>query len=75
MKAPQGLALDTSGNLYVVDGNSVARRVDKNGTISTVAGDGIEYYSGDGGSARRAELFQPRAIALDRANNLYIADN
>jgi sugar lactone lactonase YvrE len=75
MKAPQGLALDTSGNLYIVDGNSVVRRVDKNGTISTVAGDGLEYYSGDGGSARQAELYQPRAIALDRANNLYIADN
>ena len=75
MKAPQGLALDTFGNLYIVDGNSVVRRVDTNGTISTVAGDGIEYYSRDGGSAREAELFQPRAIALDRDNNLYIADN
>ena len=72
---PCGLAFDSSGNLYISDyGNSTVRKVDSKGTISTVAGTGIYGFSGDGGSASKAALAYPYAIAFDSAGNLLIAD-
>src|SRR5690606_11872569 len=61
--------------LYVADtvGHRV-RKVEPSGTISTVAGTGNGGFSGDGGAATDAELSFPRAVALDGAGNLYIAD-
>ena len=44
------------------------------GTITTVAGTGVEGYSGDGGPATAARLNSPAGLALDTAGNLYIAD-
>jgi hypothetical protein len=62
---PQGLALDTSGNLYVADsGNNRIRRVSPNGVISTVAGNGNAGFSGDGGPATAATLY-PEGLAVD----------
>jgi sugar lactone lactonase YvrE len=73
--APYGVAVDSAGNLYIVDnGNYRIRKVDLNGNISTVAGNGTWGYSGDGGSATSAELFSPLDVAVDGAGNLYIAD-
>ena len=74
---PEDVALDGDGNLYIADtGNNVIRKVDRNGNISTVAGDverGGEFF-GDGGPATSAGLSSPGGIATDIAGNLYIAD-
>jgi uncharacterized protein (TIGR03437 family) len=75
LNTPIGVAVDPSGNLYIADfGNNRVRRVTPGGTISTVAGNGNQGYSGDGGLATAAQLNGPSAVALDTANNLYIAD-
>ena len=70
-----GLAADASGNLLIVDENNYrVRKVSGDGTITTVAGDGFQSYSGDGGPAVAAQLDLPRAVAVDNTGNLYIAD-
>ena len=77
LNAPEDVALDGAGNLYIADtGNSVIRKVDQNGTITTVAGDNEKAggFFGDGGPATSAALNRPDGIALDIAGNLYIAD-
>ncbi|MGP8245338.1 MAG: IPT/TIG domain-containing protein [Bryobacteraceae bacterium] len=75
LNTPTGLAVDTAGNLYIADTlNSAIRKVTPAGTISTVAGNGIQGYAGDGGPATGAELYYPRAVAMDSSGNLYIAD-
>jgi uncharacterized repeat protein (TIGR01451 family) len=71
---PQGLALDSSSNLYIVDANNNRVRRVSNGIVTTLAGNGIAGFSGDNGSAANAQLNSPRRIALDGAGNLYIAD-
>jgi hypothetical protein len=87
---PLGVALDSAGNLFIADSdNDLIRRVDaKTRIITTVAGDesqfgstqsGPEYngifgYTGDQGSATVAQLDYPTAVALDKSENLYIAD-
>jgi hypothetical protein len=75
---PSSLAVDNYGNLFICDyENSVIRKVDASGTISTVAGDAAVIgggYSGDGGLASAALLQMPKGIALDAAGNLYVAD-
>src|SRR5439155_18719749 len=71
---PDGVALDSAGNLYIADlGNSRIRKVTPGGTISTDAGNGGYGFWGDGGPATAAQL-RPRGMALDPAGNLYIAD-
>ena len=77
MAYPQGLRFDRFGNAYVADtANNVVRRIDAaSGVISTVAGDGIAGYQGDGGPATGAQLDQPQAVALDSAGDLFIADS
>ncbi|MGA3209936.1 MAG: Ig-like domain repeat protein [Terriglobales bacterium] len=74
---PEGVALDSAGNLYITDtGNSIIRKVTvSTGVITTVAGiPGKAGYSGDGGPATSAELNAPFGVAVDSAGNLYIAD-
>jgi trimeric autotransporter adhesin len=77
LKTPFGVAIDSLGNLLIGDGgNNRIRRVDKaSGVISTVAGNGKPGYSGNGGPATKAKLFNPVGIALDRAGNLLIGDS
>jgi len=73
---PQGVALDSAGNVYIVDQwNNRVRKVDTSGTISTVAGNGIQGFGGDGGPAVDAQLNRPTGVAVDSAGNLYIADS
>lgn len=70
------VALDTSGNLYISDGeNQRIRKVDKDGIITTVAGSGKKGYSGDGGPATEATFEDPWGIAVDGEGNLFIADH
>jgi sugar lactone lactonase YvrE len=73
---PYGVALDTDGNLYFADRlNRRVRRVDATtGVISTVAGDGSDASSGDGGPGVRAGIVEPNDVALDGRGRLYIAD-
>jgi uncharacterized protein (TIGR03437 family) len=74
---PQGVAVDTSGNLYIADyRNARVRRVAvASGVISTVAGSATASSLGDGGPATSAELQSPVAVAVDGPGNLYIADS
>jgi sugar lactone lactonase YvrE len=72
---PIGLALDSTGRLYIADtNNSQIRMVAADGTISTVAGTGVAGTVGDGGPAINALLNRPQGIAFDATGNLYIAD-
>ncbi len=78
LKAPQGITVDASGNLWIADtGNSAIRKVTAGtGIISTVAGNGAAGFGGDGllATAATTELNLPAAVAVDAAGNLYIAD-
>jgi sugar lactone lactonase YvrE len=72
---PTGVALDGSGNMYIVDYfNMRIRKVNTAGIIGTIAGTGTAGYSGDGGVATAAELYYPYGVAIDASGNLYIAD-
>jgi trimeric autotransporter adhesin len=72
---PYGLAIDNTGSLYIADCfNSVIRKLNSTGVISTVAGTGSASYSGDGGLATIATLNSPTAVAFDSHGNLFIAD-
>jgi sugar lactone lactonase YvrE len=72
---PSSVAVDSMGNLYIADElNNRIRKITVAGIISTVAGNGIQGFSGDGGPATEAQLNQPRDVAFDSAGNLYIAD-
>jgi len=71
---PTGVAADANGNLYIADVvNNRIRKV-SNGAITTVAGNGTQGFSGDGGPATSAQLDLPSAVAVDPAGNLYISD-
>ncbi len=72
-----GVALDAAGNLYIADSvRHTIRRVDHNtGLISTIAGTGVEGFSGDGGLAISAQLMKPNYLTVDRFNNVYVGDS
>ena len=73
---PSAITEDNSGNLYIGESyNYRVRMVDAAGIIHTVAGNGIQGYSGDGGSATAAEFDFPCGIAFDSCDNMYISDN
>jgi sugar lactone lactonase YvrE len=72
---PYGITADGAGNLFIADqSNRRIRKVDTAGTITTVAGTGVGGFSGDGGPATAARLFNPIDVAVDGAGNLFIAD-
>jgi trimeric autotransporter adhesin len=76
LNSPAGLAIDSAGDIYIADfGNNVVRKVSPGGAITTVAGNGYQGYSGDGGLAVSAQLSAPLGLALDSSGNLYIADS
>jgi sugar lactone lactonase YvrE len=67
LSMPHEIQFDSAGNLYIAErDNHVIRRVDgKTGILSTFAGTGAPGFSGDGGSANRAQLRSPHSIAVD----------
>ncbi len=74
LNSPNGVALDSAGNLYIADtGNNVIREV-SGGIINTVAGDGTPGNLGDTGPAKFAQLNSPMGVAVDSAGDIYIAD-
>ncbi len=72
---PSEVTQDDTGNIYIADEyNNRIRKVDTNGIISTVAGNGTRGYFGDGGQATSAELNWPSGIAFDNSGNMFIGD-
>jgi cysteine-rich repeat protein len=76
LSSPSGVAVDSLGRVLIADSfhNSV-RRVDVDGTITTLAGGGAAGYSGDGSPATTALLSFPTGVAVDSAGRVAIADN
>jgi len=75
LNAPCGVAVDSSGNVYIADtGNHVVRKV-SSGNISTIAGNHTKGYTGDTSTATKAELDMPVGVAVDSSGNVYIADS
>jgi RHS repeat-associated protein len=73
---PHSVVLGRDGSLYIADtSNHSIRRVDPDGVITTVAGNGIAGYSGDGDWATRALLNRPEAVAVGSDGTLFIADS
>jgi sugar lactone lactonase YvrE len=69
------VTVDASGNVYFSDaGNNRIRKVSTSGIITTIAGNGMEAFSGDGGQANAAAIYRPSGIALDSSGNLYFVD-
>ncbi len=72
---PAGIALDSSGNLYIADEfNSRVRKVNSSGVISTFAGNGGISYGSDGGQASATAVVRPQGVTLDSAGDLYISE-
>jgi hypothetical protein len=72
---PQGVAVDTAGNLYISSPPTEVRMVPAGGgAITMFAGNGYEGFAGDGDSATLAELCLPQGLAFDKSGSLYIAD-
>lgn len=75
LQRPTGVAFDTQGDLYIAETNNQAiRRVTPAGAMTTVAGSGVQGFGGDGGPAVLAQLDSPAGVAVDAAQNLYLAD-
>ncbi len=74
---PNGIAIDTFGNIYIADGiNNRIRKIDiATGIITTFAGNGNPGFSGDSGLATAASLHVPSSICFDKRGNLYIGDD
>ncbi len=73
---PWGVAVGTSGNVYISENGShrIRKVTVSTGIITTIAGTGSPGYSGDNGQATSAALYYPEGIALDTSGNVYIAD-
>jgi len=75
LNKPNGLYIDKSGNMYIADtDNHRIRKVNTEGTITTIAGTGSQGYSGDNGPATIAKLNNPNGLYIDGNGNMYIAD-
>jgi len=75
LRGPSGVAVDSSGDIFIADtGNHVVEEV-TSGIITTIAGTNVGGYSGDGGPAVNAQLESPGGVAVDSAGNVYIADS
>ena len=72
---PQSLALDANDNLFIGDtSNQRVRWLDPAGTITTFAGNGPAGFTGDGGVATSAELYEPEGVYEDASGNILVAD-
>ena len=75
MWVPSAVTFDAAGNLFIADTQfNRIRKVDTNGIITTIAGNGNEDFAGDGVAATNTSLYGPSGVAFDAGGNLYIAD-
>jgi sugar lactone lactonase YvrE len=75
LNSPVGIAVDASGNLFIADyADQRIRKVTPDGVITTIAGNGAQGFSGDGGAAASAQLNEPWGLAVDASDDLFIAD-
>ena len=71
---PHGLTLDSVGNVYVADtGNSTIRQITPAGVVTTLAGLAGNYGTADG-TGTYAQFWGPFSVAVDSADNVYVAD-
>ena len=76
LNLPLGVVVDSAGTLYISDyNNHRVRKVAADATISTVVGTGAAGFSGDGGPAASAQLYNPFGLAVDCVDTLYVADH
>ena len=75
ISVPYSVVVDAKGDLIFADGgNNRLRMVDRDGIITTIAGNGTDATTGDGGAATKAAL-EPQHLAIDAAGNLYVTDD
>ncbi len=74
LNSDDGIAVDQNGNVYVSDNNRIRKITLSTGTINTIAGNGSQGFSGDGGPATNAQLNLPSGIAVDPQGNVYFSD-
>ena len=75
LSEPIGVAVDSSGQVYIADEwNARVRKISKDGTITTIAGNGTAGYNGDGVPAATAQLNNPTGVAVTNMGDIYIAD-
>ncbi|MBI3448457.1 MAG: hypothetical protein HY049_06010, partial [Acidobacteria bacterium] len=76
LRAPKGVGLDAAGNLFIADtGNSRIRRVDAStGVITTIAGTGVNSFTGDGGPATAATFRSPTSVVVNAVGDIFISD-
>ena len=74
LSSPQGIGLDAAGNLYIADSGNVRVREVSNGIITTIAGNGIDCYGGDGGPAASAGVC-PQGLAVSPEGYVYVSEN
>lgn len=75
ISTPTSVAADGMGNFYFASAwDNKVFKVDSDGNLTVVAGNGLQGFSGDGGPALSAQLFGPGSLAIDRSGNLFIAD-
>ena len=75
LNAPEGVSISPSGELFIADTLNNRVRKLEGPNIVTVAGNGTEDWTGDGGAATSASLFKPVGMAFDATGNLYLADS
>jgi sugar lactone lactonase YvrE len=71
---PNGVTVDSAGNLFISEPVRI-RKVTRDGIINTIAGSSDPGYSGDGGLAAKAQLWNPTGLTVDAAGNVYFADS
>ncbi len=75
LNGPEDITADDFGNIYIADTNNQRiRKINPNGIITTLAGNGQSGFSGDGGPATAAKLKSPRGVAVDKRGYVYVAD-
>ena len=73
---PISMSPDVNGDIIFADlGNHVVSRINRDGTISAIAGNGLEGFSGDGGAARHASMRRPSSVVMNSRGVLYIFDS